>query len=154
MRFCVSPSQEIANIPSQGSVCGRIDQSGVIFSAARLRFRPLGRRSIRHSYESLMPLVASARTYNSILFPCFRSFTHASYAAGISRLTYEYLLLMIVYSAPNGQFRSDLRTNDIGNIILRRFRERTGRKHLSKQEIASWINSQYMDRVLEDREIP
>lgn len=45
-------------------------------------------------------------------------------------------------------------TNDIGNIIYDAYRSATGR-NTGKSEIDSWINSlQYMDRVLNDDEIP
>jgi hypothetical protein len=61
---------------------------------------------------------------------------------------------MIVYSSTKSQFRADVMSNDIGNIILRTFETRTGRG-TGKHEIDSWINSlQYMDRVLDDVKIP
>jgi DUF2075 family protein/DNA replication protein DnaC len=61
---------------------------------------------------------------------------------------------MIVYSATKGQFRDDVMSNNIGNIILETYRERTGH-NTGSSEIMSWTNSlQYMDRVLEDTEIP
>lgn len=45
-------------------------------------------------------------------------------------------------------------TNDIGNIIHNAFQS-TAKRSTSKSEIDSWINSlQYMDRVLNDEEIP
>ncbi len=45
-------------------------------------------------------------------------------------------------------------TNDIGGIIFDAFSTATGR-HTSESEIRSWMNSlQYMDRVLNDDEIP
>lgn len=45
-------------------------------------------------------------------------------------------------------------TNDIGGIIYEAFRTATG-KQTSESEIRSWMNSlQYMDRVLNDDEIP
>ncbi len=45
-------------------------------------------------------------------------------------------------------------TNDIGGIIFDAFRTATG-KHTSESEIRSWMSSlQYMDRVLNDDEIP
>ena len=45
-------------------------------------------------------------------------------------------------------------TNDIGNIIYDAYKSATGR-NTGKSEIDSWINSlQYMDRVLNDDEIP
>ena len=61
---------------------------------------------------------------------------------------------MIVYSATKSQFRSDVMSNDIGNIVLQTYQKRTGRK-TGKSEIDSWINSlPYMDRVLDDEQIP
>src|SRR5262245_53040589 len=61
---------------------------------------------------------------------------------------------MIVYSSTASQFRADVRTGDIDEIILRTFRERTGRS-TGEKEIAAWINSlPYMERVLDDRDIP
>jgi len=61
---------------------------------------------------------------------------------------------MIVYSSTTQRFRADVMSNDIGDIILKTFRERTGRS-TGRQEIDSWINSlQYMDRILDDTEIP
>ncbi len=62
---------------------------------------------------------------------------------------------MIVYSATNAKFHSDVDTNDIGNIILNAFKTVTGH-NTSKAEIDSWTHSlQYMDRVLNhDGEIP
>lgn len=61
---------------------------------------------------------------------------------------------MIVYSATKEKFQNDVMTNDIGNIILETYKEVTGR-NTGKSEIDSWTNSlQYMDRVLNDEEIP
>lgn len=61
---------------------------------------------------------------------------------------------MIVYSSTKANFREDIRTNDIGTIIHDAFISATGRS-TGKPELNSWINSlQYMDRVLEDVEIP
>ena len=61
---------------------------------------------------------------------------------------------MIVYSSPKAQFRADVMSNDIANIILEAFIARTGRS-TGKSEIASWMNSlQYMDRVLDDDGVP
>lgn len=61
---------------------------------------------------------------------------------------------MIVYSATKAQFKADVMTNDIGNIVLGAYRSATGRD-TAKSEIDSWMNSlQYMDRVLQDEEIP
>jgi uncharacterized protein len=61
---------------------------------------------------------------------------------------------LIVYSSTKANFREDIRTNDIGNIIHDAFRLATGR-NTGQPEFNSGINSlQYMDRVLEDIEIP
>ena len=61
---------------------------------------------------------------------------------------------MIVYSSSKSQFHDDVMTNDIGNIIRETFAARTGRS-TGNSEIDSWINSlPYMDRVLNDGEIP
>lgn len=61
---------------------------------------------------------------------------------------------MIVYSSTKAQFKEDVMTNDIGTIIYDAYRAATGRS-TSKPEIDSWINSlQFMDRVLNDEEIP
>ena len=61
---------------------------------------------------------------------------------------------MIVYSATKSQFQNDVMTNDIGNIILETYKNITGRS-TGNSEISSWTNSlQYMDRVLNDTEIP
>lgn len=61
---------------------------------------------------------------------------------------------MIVYSSTKAKFNDDVMTNDIGTIIYDAYRSATGR-NTSKSEINSWINSlQYMDRVLNDDEIP
>ncbi|MHB1185127.1 MAG: DNA/RNA helicase domain-containing protein [Desulfobulbia bacterium] len=61
---------------------------------------------------------------------------------------------MIVYSSTKAKFKEDVMTNDIGTIIYDAYRSATG-KNTCKSEIASWINSlQYMDRVLNDDEIP
>jgi uncharacterized protein len=61
---------------------------------------------------------------------------------------------LIVYSATKAKFKADVMTNDIGNIILDAFQVVTGRG-TGKAEIDSWVNSlQYMDRVLNDDEIP
>ncbi|MDO9566980.1 MAG: DUF2075 domain-containing protein [Candidatus Desulfaltia sp.] len=61
---------------------------------------------------------------------------------------------MIVYSSTKAQFQEDVMTNDIGNIIYDAYKAATGRK-TGKSEIDSWINSlQYMDRVLNDKDIP
>ncbi len=61
---------------------------------------------------------------------------------------------MIVYSSTKAKFQEDVMTNDIGNIIYDAYKAATKRK-TSKSEISSWINSlQYMDRVLNDKDIP
>lgn len=61
---------------------------------------------------------------------------------------------MIVYSATKARFKEDVMTNDIGGIILEAFQAATGR-NTGRSEIESWIHSlQYMDRVLNDEEIP
>jgi DUF2075 family protein len=61
---------------------------------------------------------------------------------------------VIVYSSTKAQFQEDVMTNDIGNIIYDAFKAATG-GGTSKSEIDSWINSlQYMDRVLNDNDIP
>jgi hypothetical protein len=61
---------------------------------------------------------------------------------------------LIVYSATKTKFQDDVMTNDIGGIIYEAFRTATG-KHTSESEIRSWMSSlQYMDRVLNDDEIP
>ena len=61
---------------------------------------------------------------------------------------------MIVYSATKARFKEDVMTNDIGGIIFDAFRNATGRS-TGRAEIESWMHSlQYMDRVLNDDEIP
>jgi len=61
---------------------------------------------------------------------------------------------LIVYSSTKAKFKEDVMTNDIGTIIYDAYRLATGR-NTGKSEIDSWINSlQYMDRVLNDDEIP
>jgi DUF2075 family protein len=61
---------------------------------------------------------------------------------------------LIVYSATKARFQEDVMTNDIGGIIFDAFQTATGRS-TSKSEIQSWMQSlQYMDRVLNDDEIP
>ena len=61
---------------------------------------------------------------------------------------------MIVYSKTKATFHGDVDTNNIGNIILGVFQTATGRS-TSRSEVDSWTNSlQYMDRVLNDSEIP
>jgi DUF2075 family protein/DNA replication protein DnaC len=62
--------------------------------------------------------------------------------------------VLIVYSSTKENFKADVMTNDIGNIIYDVFRNTTG-KSTSKSEINSWVNSlQYMDRILTHNEIP
>lgn len=61
---------------------------------------------------------------------------------------------MIVYSSTKSKFQDDIMTNDIAGIISRAYKEATGRS-TGLSEIDSWRNSlQYMDRVLNDSEIP
>jgi hypothetical protein len=61
---------------------------------------------------------------------------------------------LIVYSSTKAKFKEDVMTNDIGTIIYDAYKYATGR-NTGKSEIDSWINSlQYMDRVLNDDEIP
>ncbi len=61
---------------------------------------------------------------------------------------------MIVYSATKSGFQNDIMTNNIGQIILDKYRDTTGR-NTGVSEVNSWTNSlQYMDRVLNDDLIP
>lgn len=61
---------------------------------------------------------------------------------------------MIVYSSNKTNFRADVMSNNIGNIILDAYKSATG-KSTGKSEIDSWINSlQYMDRILATDDIP
>lgn len=61
---------------------------------------------------------------------------------------------MIVYCATKTGFQDDIMTNNIGQIILDRFKDTTG-KNTGVSEISSWTNSlQFMDRVLNDDAIP
>jgi len=61
---------------------------------------------------------------------------------------------LIVYSATKARFKEDVMTNDIGGIIFDAFQAATGRS-TGRAEIESWMHSlQYMDRVLNDDEIP
>jgi len=61
---------------------------------------------------------------------------------------------VIVYSSTKARFREDVMTNSIGDIIFDSFKATTGRK-TGKSEKTSWMNSlQYMDRVLDDSDIP
>jgi len=61
---------------------------------------------------------------------------------------------MIVYSGSKSKFQEDIMSNNIGNIILDRYQDVTGRS-TSVSEINSWTNSlQFMERVLNDESIP
>lgn len=61
---------------------------------------------------------------------------------------------MIVYSATKQQFLDDVMSNDIADIVLKKFQAATGHT-TGFSEISSWSHSlQYMDRVLRDDEIP
>ena len=61
---------------------------------------------------------------------------------------------MIVYSKTKEDFSNDILTNDIGNIISSQINDRTGKK-VAKNEVRSFQNSLgYMDRVLNDQDIP
>jgi DUF2075 family protein len=61
---------------------------------------------------------------------------------------------VIVYSASKKSFQDDVMSNDIEGIIRRAYKKATGRG-TGLSEIESWKNSlQYMDRVLNDAEIP
>lgn len=61
---------------------------------------------------------------------------------------------MIVYSATKQKFHEDIMSNDIASIIHRAYKVATGRL-TGISELDSWQNSlQYMDRVLNDSEIP
>lgn len=61
---------------------------------------------------------------------------------------------MIVYSATKARFKDDVMTNDISGIVFDAFQNATGRC-TGRSEIESWMHSlQYMDRVLNDDEIP
>lgn len=61
---------------------------------------------------------------------------------------------MIVYSATKAEFHDDVFSNNIDGIILSAFESATGRT-TGKSEIQSWKSSlEYMDRVLNDFEIP
>jgi DUF2075 family protein len=61
---------------------------------------------------------------------------------------------MIVYSATKSSFQKDIMTNNIGQIILSKYHDTTG-KNTGVAEVNSWENSlQYMDRVLNDDSIP
>lgn len=61
---------------------------------------------------------------------------------------------MIVYSETKSAFRRDVFSNKIESVILNLFKTKMKRS-IGKSEVASWKNSmQFMDRVLEDVEIP
>lgn len=61
---------------------------------------------------------------------------------------------MIVYSATKSGFENDIMTNNIGQIILDKYQDTTGR-NTGVAEVNSWTNSlQFMDRVLRDDSIP
>ena len=61
---------------------------------------------------------------------------------------------MIVYLETKAQFREDILSNRIEDKVLESFKGALG-KGVGKSEVASWKNSlPYMDRVLEDPEIP
>ncbi len=61
---------------------------------------------------------------------------------------------MIVYSSTKQGFLDDVMSNDIGNIIYSAYKKATGH-NTGQSEVISWVNSlQYMDRVLQDIEIP
>ena len=61
---------------------------------------------------------------------------------------------MIVYLATKDQFRSDIFSNRIEEKILAEFTRTLGRR-VGEGELRSWRNSlPYMDRILEDTEIP
>ncbi|MEO6513125.1 MAG: DUF2075 domain-containing protein [Candidatus Saccharimonadales bacterium] len=61
---------------------------------------------------------------------------------------------MIVYAATKKEFQEDIMSNDIENLIYKKYKSVTG-KSTGRSEIESWRNSlQYMDRVLNDSEIP
>jgi uncharacterized protein len=61
---------------------------------------------------------------------------------------------LIVYDSTKKRFQDDIITGEIDKIILNSFIEATGGK-VKRSEIQSWKNSlPYMDRVLNDSEIP
>lgn len=61
---------------------------------------------------------------------------------------------MIVYSSTKANFQNDVMSNRIGDIILDAYKKTTGRS-TGLSEFNSWQSSlQYMDRVLNDNEIP
>lgn len=60
---------------------------------------------------------------------------------------------MIVYSHTLSEFKDHILTNDIGNIIYKKYQQATGRK-IAQTEINTWQNSlQYMENVLQDAEL-
>lgn len=61
---------------------------------------------------------------------------------------------MIVYSETKERFRADVFSNQIDSVIHEHFRNRLHRS-VGRSELISWRNSmQFMDRILEDDEIP
>ena len=61
---------------------------------------------------------------------------------------------MIVYSETKDQFRADIFENRIEDVILELFKTRL-RRSVGKSEVRAWKSSlQFMDRILEDDEIP
>ena len=61
---------------------------------------------------------------------------------------------MLVYTSDKNHFQNDVLSNDIENIILDNYKEKTGR-NTAKSEIASWKNSlTEMFKVLSDSSIP
>jgi uncharacterized protein len=61
---------------------------------------------------------------------------------------------MIVYKGTKNQFQSDVLSNDIENIVLREYKNSTG-KSVAQAEINSWRESLLrMSLVLNDSEIP
>lgn len=61
---------------------------------------------------------------------------------------------MIVYSSTKQNFQKDVMTNDIEGVIQSAYKNATGR-NTGLSELESWRNSlQYMDRVLNDAQIP
>ena len=61
---------------------------------------------------------------------------------------------MIVYAATKQQFLKDNDNDDIEEVILRHYKEATG-KRVGASEIKSWQGSlTYMAKVLRDEELP
>ena len=61
---------------------------------------------------------------------------------------------MIVYSETKDQFRADIFENRIEDVILELFKTKL-RRSVGKSEVRAWKSSlQFMDRILEDDEIP